>query len=792
MNAFITSLFLFSASLLFSQHAHHTFQTEEGKRSDTLNVLHYEIELDLTDSISKELKGVAEITLLSKQNGLTKVNLDLLKLTVDSVWMEGTQTTNWSHNDTLLSVSTKPNPKNIGDTIRIKVAYHGLPFGEQWGGWYNNANYIFNLGVGFQSIPHNLGKVWHPCVDNFVERATYTVGLKTFGSWIGVGSGILTKVDTVQTSPRILNRTWQLNQEIPTYLYGIAAGRYILLKDTFQGPLTTVESDLYVLSSQASGILGKTQRLEDCFKLYETKFGKYRWDRVGYSTTSQGAMEHATNIAIPSSAPETTIMHELSHHWWGDLITCESDRDMWINEGMAVFSEYLFTEDAYSVEKARSDMHGDLFTVLNTAHKQEDGYQPISGIPRVHTYGTHTYRKGALVGHNLRVKLGDQKAFAGFSDFLDSNEFSAVNSYDFRNGMSKATGVDLTEFFDDWVFSPGLPCYVIDSFMATPTAGLYSIELTVRQLKSNSDHFFGKIPLEVKFLDAQFNEHFETIDVGGELSTVKLQIPINAIYATLNPTYNLNYAMTATDQVVKSVGSLNGQGLLINAQVSSVTDSAYIRVQAYWTGPNISLRNAVDLGVRVSSNRYWRIDGVGAARVILSGFYNAKKGENDFGLLKSSEDSIVVLYREKPENPWEIYKNPIMNIGLLTDSLGGFRIENGALGEYTLAEYDPSFNESLFDFIGEKLPETKSYLEVFPNPSNDWISIKIAEGVEVHITILNSYGAEVWLSDVESNTMEIDVSNWPSGVYYILGYEGKDIGSVNSPKPIDYKRLIVE
>ena len=789
MNAFFTSIFLFISSFAFSQHAHHTFQTEEGRRSDTLNVLHYEIELDLTDSISKELKGVAEITLLSKQNGLTKVNLDLLLLTVDSVWLDGTLIVNWSHNDTLLSVSTNPRPKNIGDTIRIKVAYHGLPFGEQWGGWYNNANYIFNLGVGFQSIPHNLGKVWHPCVDNFVERATYTVGLKTFGSWIGVGSGILIKVDTIQASPRILTRTWQLNQEIPTYLYGIAAGRYMLLKDTFQGPITTIESDLYVLSSQANSMLNKTQRLEDCFKLYENKFGKYRWGRVGYSTTSQGAMEHATNIAIPPGASESTIMHELSHHWWGDLITCESDRDMWINEGMAVFSEYLFAEDLYGIEQARSDMHGDLFTVLNTAHKQEDGYQPISGIPRVHTYGTHTYRKGALVGHNLRVKLGDQKAFSGFTDFLDSNEFSAVNSYDFRDGMSRATGVDLTEFFEDWVFSPGLPCYVIDSFEVSASAGLYTVELTVRQLKANSDHFFGKIPLEVKFMDAQFNEYLETIEVGGELSTFKLQIPINASYATLNPTYNLNYAMTATDQVVRLASSLNNQGLVINGQVSTVTDSVYIRAQTYWTGPNISLRNAVNLGVRVTTNRFWRIDGIGDATVSFSGFYNAKKGENDFGLLKSSEDSIVVLYREKPENPWEIYKSPIMNIGLLTDSLGGFRIENGALGEYTLAEYDSAFNESLFDFIGAKLSESKSYLYVFPNPSNGLVSIRTREGIDVNITILNSYGAEVWLSEVESTAVEIDVSNWPSGVYYILGYEE---GDAKSAKPIDYKRLIVE
>ena len=85
---------------------------------------------------------------------------------------------------------------------------------------------------------------------------------------------------------------------------------------------------------------------------------------------------------FPPGASESTIMHELSHHWWGDLITCESDRDMWINEGMAVFSEYLFAEEAYSAGTARSDMHGDLFTVLNTAHKQEDGYQPISGVPQ--------------------------------------------------------------------------------------------------------------------------------------------------------------------------------------------------------------------------------------------------------------------------------------------------------------------------------------------------------------------------------------------------------------------------
>ena len=107
--------------------------------------------------------------------------------------------------------------------------------------------------------------------------------------------------------------------------------------------------------------------------------------------------------------------------------------------------------------------------------------------------------------------------------------------------------------------------------------------------------------------------------------------------------------------------------------------------------------------------------------VIFSGVYNAKKGESDYGLLKSSEDSIVVLYREKPEKPWEIYTKSVLTIGLLTDSLGGFRIEAGELGEYALAEYDPSFNESLFDFIEDKKQKTDSYFEVF-SKSKQWIS----------------------------------------------------------------------
>ncbi len=782
---FLLLLACVSVFASLGQHLHHTFDTPESKRSDTLNVVHYDVALDLTDSVNKEIVGLAKVTVLSKIQGLKAIKLDLLELTVDSVWINGSKTTNWTYNDTFLIISTAP--KNKGDTTKVKVAYHGVPFGERWGGWYNNANYIFNLGVGFESIPHNLGKVWHPCLDNFINRATYTVTLKTYGSWVGVGSGVLTQVDTVQTNPRIIERTWNLQQAIPTYLYGIASGRYVLLKDTLSGPFTTVTSDFYVLPNQITSIQSKTQRLEDCFSLFEQRYGKYRWDRVGYSTTSQGAMEHATNIAIPLSAPETTIMHELAHSWWGNLITCASDRDMWINEGMAVFSEYLFAEDAYGEETARNNMQSDLYTVLNSAHKQEDGYQPISGVPRVHTYGTHTYRKGALVGHNLRVKLGDQKAFSGFKAFLDSNAFSSVNSYQLKSGLENATGEDLTGFFNNWVFGPGMPCYVIDSFKVTPSAGLYQVKLTVRQLKANSEEFYSTMPLDVLFMDAQFNRFEKTIEVAGPLTTVQFQLPIDASYATLNPNHELNYAMTSTSQTVTSNDRISSERLNVGVSLSSVSsDSAFVRAQTYWTGPHISLRNSVDLGVRVNINRYWRIAGVGSAQFTLSGAYNAKKNESDYGLVAANEDSIVLLYRPQPDQPWTIQKDASINSGLSTDSLGGFRIEGASFGEYVLAEYDSSFNESIFNNLTLQEADTERQLNLFPVPASNYINIEVKHTAAAEIVILNIKGEEVMALEKTNDQLTLDVSSWKPGVYFVLLYTKK------GAEIIDYKRFIKE
>jgi hypothetical protein len=140
--------------------------------SDTLSAIHYTIHLNEVDFVDKEIKAQADVLLESKINNLDQITLELQALTVDSVFLDGTMTLSFSQSGHFLYIPLQSN-LNTGETVTVSVFYHGQPFHEGWGGFHWSGEYAFNLGVGFESIPHNLGKTWFPCIDDFRDRATY-------------------------------------------------------------------------------------------------------------------------------------------------------------------------------------------------------------------------------------------------------------------------------------------------------------------------------------------------------------------------------------------------------------------------------------------------------------------------------------------------------------------------------------------------------------------------------------------------------------------------------------------
>ncbi|HRH64470.1 MAG TPA: M1 family metallopeptidase, partial [Bacteroidia bacterium] len=423
-----------------------------NSRSDTVDILNYSINLSITNFTSKVISGFCTIKFISKINGLQYLDLDLLKLTVDSVKQHDTLLTS-TYNDTLLRLFLTGSLA-LADTDSVSVYYHGVPQTDAtgWGGFYFTPTYAYNLGVGFGADPHVYGRVWFPCFDNFIERSTYDFTITTASGKKAACNGVLT-AHTINAN-LTENWTWKLDQTIPTYLACVAIAAYKTVHQNFTGINGNVPVELQGVALDTTGIKNSFVNLQAAFNTFEQRYGAYQWDKIGYSFVpfTGGAMEHATNITYPRSFAtgslsfESIMAHELSHHWWGDLITCRTQEDMWLNEGMASYSENLFTENVYGSDQYTRDVKSNLTEILHFTHHKEGGYQPISGIPHSLTYSDHVYLKGKAVAHCLRGYMGDTLFFAGLHYFLTAKKFSDVSSYDFRDALETSSGLNLHAF----------------------------------------------------------------------------------------------------------------------------------------------------------------------------------------------------------------------------------------------------------------------------------------------------------------------------------------------------------
>ena len=283
------------------------YSSPENLRSDTINVLKYTINLDITDFVGQKISGNTIVKFAPKINGQTKLRLDLLKMTIDSVKL-GSSTLTYNYNDTLLKVNLSA-VYNTVDTLSVTVYYHGIPQGDPsgWGGFSFSGNYAYNLGVGFGAKPHNYGRVWFPCFDNFVEKSKYEFNITTDTSKTSFCNGQLisdVKVGSKRT------RNWVFNKEIPSYLASVAVADYTQVNWNIMGALGNIPVVLAARKSDTTALKNGFLHLPNAVLGFENYYGPYVWNRVGYCLVpfSSGAMEHTTNIAYPQAA-----QHERNH-----------------------------------------------------------------------------------------------------------------------------------------------------------------------------------------------------------------------------------------------------------------------------------------------------------------------------------------------------------------------------------------------------------------------------------------------------------------------------------------------
>jgi hypothetical protein len=739
----------------------------KANNADTIHVSHYNISIDTINYTAHTLRGVTELTVHSKVNGLGTVKLDLDTLVVDSIIAQAASLS-FTHLNRMALLITLPAVMNTSDSIVMKVYYHGTPVTDPggFGGFYFNGNYAYNIGVALYQQPHNFGKTWFPCVDEFTDRATYEFHITTPSTYKAFCNGTLQ--DSTVNANGTLTWNWHFNQTMPTYLAGISAAPFYTLRRTYQG----IPVQMAIMPADSNKTINFFNKLDTVLAGYLDRYGTYPFDKVGYSFVpfNAGGMEHSSCIHMGTAFVTVTLQyeyiayHELSHMWFGDKVTCKTAEDMWLNEGWALFNEnyYKTWTSANGAAVRDSQLHALHKKVVQVTHVQDNGYYALNNVPQVHTYGNTVYEKGGVVANKIRRFMGENLFFSSVRDYLNNRAWQSVTSDDLRSELQNSSGINMVDFFNTCVATPGFPHVSVDSFTVVPNGGNYDVTVYTRERQKGNSQTFA-LQVDLTFADAVTDTTVEvTVNAPTNSFTVTLPfIPswISADRYEKLPSATLAYERTVSNNATYTFPDVNASVQVIDTGSAA---GSVIRIEHNYVRPT----GNNPAGIRISDYRYYKVDGLFNSGLYAKGTFNydgsvsLSNGYLDNTLIAGSatEDSLVILYRANPGENWQVVNGYAINFQVShTDKRGLITVDTLKRGEYVLGVRDYTVNIPDLVYEGNNL-------RVSPNPSDGVVRIAfLLNGYKGTIEISDARGRKVYSTDVFSHQEMIDWDSYKVG-----------------------------
>ena len=306
---------------------------------------------------------------------------------------------------------------------------------------------------------------WFPTIDKPNERCTEEITLTVEDKFSTLSNGKL--ISSVKNPDGTRTDYWKQDKPHAPYLFMIAVGEYATIEDRWQDvPLYYMVEKPF--APYAKQIFNHTPEMIGFFS--ELFNYKYPWDKYTQVVTRDyvsGAMENTSAVVFGEFVQKTDrelidndndyiVAHELSHHWFGDLVTMESWANLTLNEGFANYAEYLWQEHKYGKMRAdehrQNELNGYLTSAFNSNLHPLIHYRYAD---KEDMFDAHSYNKGGLVLHYLRNYLGDDAFFASLAHYLQKYQYTAVEVDELRMAFEDVTGEDLNWFFDQWYLRKG-------------------------------------------------------------------------------------------------------------------------------------------------------------------------------------------------------------------------------------------------------------------------------------------------------------------------------------------------
>ncbi|HAC16296.1 MAG TPA: hypothetical protein DCE78_10200 [Bacteroidetes bacterium] len=356
---------------------------------------------------------------------------------------------------------------NVGDILIIGIEFvssppnRGLYFVNPTGVTPNKPTQIWTLGQ-----PED-NSFWLPTVDHPAERTTTEMWISVPEKFTTISNGMLIR-SAVESGSELRTDYWVMNKPHAPYLIALAVGEYVsseFLKDD-------IIYKYYVEPPFAKHIDAIYAETDEMMQFFNRQLNyKYPWSiyaQVPVRDYIANGMENTTLSIYKEQIQVTTeqskdvhfrdlLVHELIHHWFGNLVTSKDWANLPLNEGFATYFETIYrdyrdgeTDAAWKSILDRNDYFGESKRFRRPIIFDE------YNVPE-DMYDRHTYEKAALVLRMLHHDVGDEMWWKILNSYLTSNEFDSVDWADLKNEFNSNTGSDYTEFFEQWFLKNGHP-----------------------------------------------------------------------------------------------------------------------------------------------------------------------------------------------------------------------------------------------------------------------------------------------------------------------------------------------
>ncbi|MBI1836962.1 MAG: M1 family metallopeptidase [Flavobacteriia bacterium] len=456
-----------------------------------------------TDSLILDAKGmdILDVSLADKKLKYV-YDSSFLKISLDRVYTR-------NENYTLkIKYVAKPDERATSGSAAI-TSDKGLYFINPKGEDKNKMPHIWTQGETEAS------SVWFPTIDAPNVKTTQEIFITVENKFTTLSNGKL--ISSKQNSDGTRTDYWKQDLVHAPYLFMMGVGEFKVVKDFYTRlDGTKMEVNYYVepeWEQHAKAIFGETPAMITYFsKLLGVEYPWDKYHQIIVRDYVSGAMENTGAVIFGDYAYKTTrelldendqstIAHELFHHWFGDLVTCESWSNLTLNESFANYSQYLWDEHRYGLDEAAYNAEIEADGYFQSA--QSGGYHNLVWFDyddKEQMFDGHTYNKGGRILHMLRCYLGDEAFFKAIHNYLSNNKFKSAEFNQLRIAFEEVCGEDLNWFFNQWYLGAAHPILEI---VQTKKETEKMVTISIDQKQNLEVASLFKLPMEIAIFDSK-------------------------------------------------------------------------------------------------------------------------------------------------------------------------------------------------------------------------------------------------------------------------------------------------